>query len=617
MDDKTTKTILNQIRKSISSIEEIYTANRKESVDNKVNNTNCVNSNKKHHRFSTTIDRQAKNIINNNFYTENCVNTRYGSIETNIFMPLINPLISINKEKKPSTKNFFDCYSIYSFKGTNTNADKESECYEGEKILNTIYADFLENKSNEELSLSYTKEEEMDNSNRSFEKFKKYLENHEIVSYVYEKGFIKGFSALSYPNNKEISSDKISININNKKNNYDLNFFGLYSGINDDSQSSDFLRQNLDKNILKEDNIEEKTLIAIKNGYLKTEKEFICNFLSKICDFDLKNRQQDISNILPQTSSMALININERFYMSNLGNNISIISSKYSSSINCLSIEHKTKIEPGDKNNYQIRIFPGPKFYEAIADLNYFSDNILNKAYINNRKRISSVPDIVSIKYKNDIDFIFMCCKNITLKMTKNEICQCVYETMKMCIKKHSNYEKFLSCVPKNIIKKCIAKNITGNLSCIFICFDTIKQLFEEANEKNINKVLVSMSLLSPTKNDSVLYNDIVDCDLVSNNIFSCSNLLEVKANFNNTIYKTSSSKSKLSSFEKQQKKSNTVFTDKSMEEVRNTNEISTDDHNHKKNIKKKCLKNPLSKKEKHKTPNKKNYFKKIFCCLE
>ena len=188
---------------------------------------------------------------------------------------------------------------------------------------------------------------------------------------------------------------------------------------------------------------------------------------------------------------------------------------------------------------------------------------------------------------------------------------------MKMCIKKHSNYEKFLSCVPKNIIKKCIAKNITGNLSCIFICFDTIKQLFEEANEKNINKVLVSMSLLSPTKNDSVLYNDIVDCDLVSNNIFSCSNLLEVKANFNNTIYKTSSSKSKLSSFEKQQKKSNTVFTDKSMEEVRNTNEISTDDHNHKKNIKKKCLKNPLSKKEKHKTPNKKNYFKKIFCCLE
>ena len=617
MDDETKKTILDQMKKSVSSLEEFFSKKQVSVDNNKINCTDSENFDKKQ-KFPTTVDKKAQNVKNKNICKDNCVKSRYGGIETNIFMQFINPLISINNEnkifKKHSSKNFLDCYSMYTFKGNSGIAEKESECFEKEKILNTIYADFLENKSNDELSLSFTKEEEMYNNNVAFEKFRKYLENHEIISYVFEKGYIKGFSAFSYPNDKDINSEKISLSINNKIKKSIFNFFGIFSGINDDVKASEFLRQNLSKNIFKQNNILEKTLTAIKSGYVSSEKEFICNFFSKVYGSFSENRQQNISdNNIPQTSSMALINIDEKFYMSNLGNNISIISSNYSSSVNCLSIEHKIKIDSGDKNNYQIRIFPGKKFYDAIPDFNYFSDNILNKNYINNKNRILSIPDIISIKYKSDIDFIFMCCKNIVQRLTKNEICQCVYETMKMCIKKNCNYEKFLSSVPKNIIKKCIAKRITGNLSCIFLCFDSIKQIYEEANEKNINKILVSMSLLSPTKNDSTLYSDIIDCDLVSNNIFSFSNLIEVKANFNNSIFKSNSIKSKLSSIEKQ-KMNNIIFTDKPQEEGGNI--ISTDERTYK-NSNRKNLKNSLAKKIKYKTPNKKNYIKKIFCCLE
>ena len=52
------------------------------------------------------------------------------------------------------------------------------------------------------------------------------------------------------------------------------------------------------------------------------------------------------------------------------------------------------------------------------------------------------------------------------------------------CIKRKKNYDIFLKKVIINIMEKCILKGIKGNLSCIFLCNDKIKKLFELKKKK-------------------------------------------------------------------------------------------------------------------------------------
>ena len=140
-------------------------------------------------------------------------------------------------------------------------------------------------------------------------------------------------------------------------------------------------------------------------------------------------------------------------------------------------------------------------------------------------KIISSFPDIISFKYKkNKHDFIFIGCNIIFQKLTNNKICKSIYDTMKKCIKKHRSFELFLGWVIKDIIKMCIEEGITTNISCLFICFNSLKQLYLKQNFDEIKNVLVPLCLSYTNQNEYDFYDDLLNADFIdvdkSNNYY-------------------------------------------------------------------------------------------------
>jgi hypothetical protein len=97
-----------------------------------------------------------------------------------------------------------------------------------------------------------------------------------------------------------------------------------------------------------------------------------------------------------------------------------------------------------------------------------------------------------------------------------DKICKGVYETMKKCIRKSRSFEIFLGCVVKDIIKKSISLGIATNISCIFICFEPIKNLYLKNDINAIENELVSFYLTSNHKKRVQLYDDLLNTDLIN-----------------------------------------------------------------------------------------------------
>jgi hypothetical protein len=202
-----------------------------------------------------------------------------------------------------------------------------------------------------------------------------------------------------------------------------------------------------------------------------------------------------------------------------------------------------------DKNILYRRASLGPFFKISSKNVNYnpktnYTQSCAmvdsdNKCQI--IKVLSSYPDILSFNYKNNKhDFIFVGCKIIFETLTYDKICKSVYETMKKCIKKHRSFELFLGCVIKDIIKMCITAGIKSSISCLFLCFNSIKQLYLKQDIEQIKNVIVPLCLTYSNHEKYEIYDDLLIHDFIdidkSNNYYdiideNINNIIKTKGN--------------------------------------------------------------------------------------
>ena len=564
---------------------------------------------------------------------------------TNINISIVNPNFSINNfEPRHSSSNINNNKinvnifnnSLLSFNDNNDKIENDKDLkqmnLEKDKaqILTSIYKDYIENKSQDE-SFSFNFG---DDSLKS--KFKSYLNKNKIVQYEYKtKGIISGFSAYMYQNEESINKDKICLNINVDKSNLNINeqdendinisshiinFFGLFSGGKDDKNDElpKILKNKLNKMILNNNDIINCPESAIKKSLFNLELEYINYFMEEKID-ESKNFftvQNENINKIPFCSIMVLLNIDDIFYIGNIGKIITILSSNYSQSINYLAKEHifQNQIleDSYEKNNINeinnivdlsnnmmtdksyssllsqniynqifpklniTRAFPGNALYRIIERkynligmnnilishreiydkykrrssatiinlINVLNNQKSKKDVLNNsnikesyllknnnlfniinnqnqaesnpeKKMISSFPDVLSYRYQKNHDFILICSKVIIDNINYEKLCKGVYETMKKCIRKKRSFEIFLGCVVKDIIKMSISIGVTSNISCIFICFESIKNLYLKHDINSIQNEIVSFYLTSNHKKRFELYENLLNIDLI------------------------------------------------------------------------------------------------------
>ena len=561
---------------------------------------------------------------------------------TNINISIVNPNFSINNfEPRHSASNINNKNinvniinnSLLSFNENNEKIEIEKNISkmrterDKAQILTSIYKDYLENKSQDE-SFSFNFGDET-----LKKKFKKYLTTNKIVQHEFKtKSIISGFSAYMYQNEEEVNKDKICLNINIDKSNININeqdeseinlsshiinFFSLFSGGKDDNNDElpEILKNKLKNMILNNKNIINCPEAAIKKGLFNIELDYINYFMEEKIDetknfFTVPNENL---NKIPFCSIMVLLNIDDTFYIGNIGKIITILSSNYSQSINYLAKEHIFQSQFLDdsyeKNNineinnivemsnnivmdkdksYSLllsqniynqifpqlnitRAFPGNALYRIIERkynligmnnilisrkeiydkykrrssstiinlINVLNNQRGKKGDINNnikesfllknnnnliinptesipeKKMISSYPDVLSYKYQKNHDFILICSKVILDNINYEKICKGVYETMKKCIRKKRSFEIFLGCVVKDIIKQSISLGITSNISCIFICFESIKSLYLKYDINSIENEIVSFYLTSNHKKKFELYENLLSMDLI------------------------------------------------------------------------------------------------------
>ena len=567
---------------------------------------------------------------------------------TNINISIVNPNFSINNfEPRHSSSNINNNKinvnifnnTLLSFNDNNDKIENDKDLkqmnLEKDKaqILTSIYKDYIENKSQDE-SFSFNFG---DDSLKS--KFKSYLNKNKIVQYEYKtKGIISGFSAYMYQNEESINKDKICLNINVDKSNLNINeqdendinisshiinFFGLFSGGKDDKNDElpKILKNKLNKMILNNNDIINCPESAIKKSLFNLELEYINYFMEEKID-ESKNFftvQNENINKIPFCSIMVLLNIDDIFYIGNIGKIITILSSNYSQSINYLAKEHifqnqiledsyeKNNINEINNISYIVdlsnnmmtdksyssllsqniynqifpklnitRAFPGNALYRIIERkynligmnnilishreiydkykrrssatiinlINVLNNQKSKKDVLNNsnikesyllknnnlfniinnqnqneslpeKKMISSFPDVLSYRYQKNHDFILICSKVIIDNINYEKLCKGVYETMKKCIRKKRSFEIFLGCVVKDIIKMSISIGVTSNISCIFICFESIKNLYLKHDINSIENEIVSFYLTSNHKKRFELYENLLNIDLI------------------------------------------------------------------------------------------------------
>ena len=559
---------------------------------------------------------------------------------TNINISIVNPNFSINNfEPRHSASNInnkninvnITNNSLLSFNENNEKIEIEKNISkmrterDKAQILTSIYKDYLENKSQDE-SFSFNFGDET-----LKKKFKKYLTTNKIVQHEFKtKSIISGFSAYMYQNEEEVNKDKICLNINIDKSNININeqdeseinlsshiinFFSLFSGGKDDNNDElpEILKNKLKNMILNNKNIINCPEAAIKKGLFNIELDYINYFMEEKIDetknfFTVPNENL---NKIPFCSIMVLLNIDDTFYIGNIGKIITILSSNYSQSINYLAKEHIFQSQFLDdsyeKNNINeinnivemsnnivmdksyssllsqniynqifpqlniTRAFPGNALYRIIERkynligmnnilisrkeiydkykrrssstiinlINVLNNQRGKKGDINNnikesyllknnnnliinptesipeKKMISSYPDVLSYKYQKNHDFILICSKVILDNINYEKICKGVYETMKKCIRKKRSFEIFLGCVVKDIIKQSISLGITSNISCIFICFESIKSLYLKYDINSIENEIVSFYLTSNHEKKFELYENLLSADLI------------------------------------------------------------------------------------------------------
>ena len=329
-------------------------------------------------------------------------------------------------------------------------------------------------------------------------------------------GIIRAYGANTYQGLvRNYNEDRVSIIINmNKPPNYKKNywpktsFFGIYDG-HGGSKCADYLRDCLHKLIFNDENYPENVKEAIKNGFLKAEKEFLNNYALD---------KDDNMNILDHSGSCAvvIIIVDKKIYIANVGDSRAILSVNLGREYIIVTEDHKpsnekekiriiqnggqvyqtqTPIngEEGDALNGQIllgpyRVLPGRlSVSRTIGDI-----EAKGIQFGGNPNVVVPYPDIYTFDLeKYDIDFIVLGCDGIYDQISSEEILDSTWMILK---NKEINYNLHEKCgiIVDFILKASMARKSFDNITCVIISLkdnlEIKRNYFHNSNINNIKK---------------------------------------------------------------------------------------------------------------------------------
>lgn len=99
---------------------------------------------------------------------------------------------------------------------------------------------------------------------------------------------------------------------------------------------------------------------------------------------------------------------------------------------------------------------------------------------------IVSEPEIQSITYTPDLDWVLLACDGVFDSLTNEEVNAIIWETLdywkeskNLC---KENFNDFLSDCVNNVLKKSLINNSEDNVTLIIVFFKDLQQLLERYN---------------------------------------------------------------------------------------------------------------------------------------
>ena len=461
--------------------------------------------------------------LNNKSLESNPTNQNNNITNTNISISIVNPNISIQKNKSNinTINTGFRSHFTFNHNEDSNDNDNTLEVSNNEHILNQFFSDIVTHNDNIPTN-NPNKVQNSDylNSLNSipFQNFINHTKNHQLTTFPQKTGIIQGFSAYTYKNQKTYNEDKMGININFSIDNHLVSFYGIYDG-HGGQDAANMLKDNLHEEILGTKLIISNPPDAIFTGFKNIEKKITSKFLHDNTNIHTKMISSSGS------CALLLVIIEQKIHIGNLGDSRGIISINKGNEIYSLTIDHKAneekekirvlanggEIRPSSLggNNSPARIFPGGlAVTRSIGDIESKLPQYGGKVGV-----IESIPDIISFNYKKNFDFILLGCDGIYDKLSNKEIGLIVYSTLKECVERKKNFEHFLQKVIINIMKEAISKGSRDNLSCIFLCCDTIKEMLIKKDIVQINK---SINVITNLNDTNILYKDYTNAFFLS-----------------------------------------------------------------------------------------------------
>ena len=309
---------------------------------------------------------------------------------------------------------------------------------------------------------------------------------------------------INYLSNINIKNSK---NNEKKENNINSFFNDNYSFSEDIKKENEYINQEptSKNNIL----LEKNNLDILNNNIsnqISNKSKVIRIFPGDTLNKILGNKEKESKNFINPISSNKLIKRRASTTTIDIFNNLRIQKSKNLKLNNLMKeINKKLKVKSSNSSRHLPEV--------QTKKINNINININSNEPI--EKARLSYPDILSYKYSKNHDFILICNKKLFEIFGYDKMCKEVYETMKKCIKKKRSFEIFLGCVVKNLIKKTISLGITTNISFLFICFDSIKNLYLKENINLIENELVSVCLTSNNNKKFELYDNLLSSDII------------------------------------------------------------------------------------------------------
>lgn len=299
----------------------------------------------------------------------------------------------------------------------------------------------------------------------------KFLKNkNKSVIYVKSTGYVKGFAAHSMSLEGYSNFNRLCLIPNvkptfkmSKKEAINISYFAIYDG-----EKSEYFCEKLKEYLYKYIFLDEKFLIqteiAIKNAFQKIQQNL---------------KENDIRDCSNFSIAICLI-IRNICYIINFGQTKNIMSFNNSEDIFMMNRIHKfdskerikfySNFENENKNSLVAPIF---KFY----DQSDFS------------------PETLSFYLTKEIDFIFMISKNISEKLTNNQIICLIYES---CLEVTENFgyfsmSKIYSISMSKIFQTVQDEGAQENMSFIILFFENFIDFINSKNVTEIKKRIASI----------------------------------------------------------------------------------------------------------------------------